>query len=218
MPTATNITAAGIFGPDWRSAKKVDLDKHFRHHHLSRDHAALIRALNALTRHYGSYFQTSRRITLGELADLAADEQSDRINIGYYGPAAREAAARFFGDADPRFQANDPLPTRLSLGDYQPSPDFLQFNEHIALLDDQQRLIALVGPSQDTSSGATARLLAAAPQLLEAARLAHYWLTARSGQSPSPAAVETIRAAVAQAMGDHGWNGVPATEHPAQTD
>jgi hypothetical protein len=194
-------TAVSVFGPNWRQARKTDLDKHLSRHYSRRSLAALTRALNALTRHHGA-FHTTRNITLGELADLAAREAADQIHIINYGPAARAAAVRFFS-ADPRFQTNGcPLPTALTLGAYRPTPDFLNITEHVAVMNEQRELAAVTGPTGDPASAALGRLLAAAPEMLAAAKLAHYWLAQRPGE-PAPAGdLEIIRNAVAQATGD----------------
>lgn len=193
-------TAVSIFGPAWRQAKKTELDKHLNQHYSRRSLAALTRAINALARHHGA-FHVTRHITLGTLADLAAREAADQVHIINYGPAARAAAVRFFS-ADPRFQTNgDPLPAALTLGAYHPTPDFLSITEHVAVMNDQQELAAVTGPTGDPASVALGRLMAAAPQLLAAAKLAHYWLAQRPND-PAPAGdLETIRTAVAQAIG-----------------
>ena len=194
-------TAVSIFGPAWRQAKKTDFDKHLSQHYARRRLAALTRAMNALTRHHGA-FHATRHITLGDLADLAAREAADQTRIINYGPAARAAAVRFFS-ADPRFQPNGcHLPTALALGAYRPTPDFLRITEHVAVMNDQQELAAVTGPTGDQASVALGRLLAAAPELLAAAKLAHYWLAQRPGETAPAGDLETIRAAVAQATGN----------------
>jgi hypothetical protein len=199
-PSQQFPTAVSLFGPKWRQARKIEMDRHLSQHYSRRSLAALTRALNALARHHGS-FQATRHITLGNLADLAAREAADQIHIINYGPAARAAAIRFFSD-DPRFQTNSRhLPTALTLGVYHPTSDFLRITEHVAVMNEQQGLAAVTGPIGDPVSVALGRLVAAAPELLVAAKLAHYWLAQRPGEPVPVGDLETIRAAVAQAIG-----------------
>ncbi len=195
-------TAISIFGPDWRQARKTELDKYLRQHYSRRSLGSLNRALNALVRHHGSFYET-RHITLGQLADLAAKAETGQINIGYYGPTTHAAASRFFSD-DSRFQTNGHhhLPAALALGVYHPTPEFLRITEHVAVMTDEQQLAAVTGPTGDPASVALGRLLAAAPKLLAAAKLAHYWLAQRPGEPAPVGDLEIIRVAVAQATGD----------------
>lgn len=51
----------------------------------------------------------------------------------------------------------------------------------------------------DAEQAANAWLIAAAPQLLRALELAHYWLTERAGERPSGVAMQEIRLALARA-------------------
>jgi hypothetical protein len=131
-----------------------------------------------------------------------------QCHIGYYGPAAQAAAADFFSDGDPRFETNDQeLPTRLTLGHCPLPADFPEKTEYLALMDEQERLAAVV-----TSTQMLGRLLAAAPTLLTAARLAHYWLTERAGETAGAGDIGLIHAAIAQATGDFGWSEQSQTE------
>jgi len=62
---------------------------------------------------------------------------------------------------------------KLEVGYYQPSKGFVSIPEHTAVMDSRTlSLIAVTGPAHDAESEAYARLFAASPQLLMAARFA----------------------------------------------
>lgn len=72
----------------------------------------------------------------------------------------------------------DPRP--LEIGYYVPTRAFLAIPEHVAVMEANGALVALTGPSGDAASDAEvaearryARLIVAAPELLESLRRAH---------------------------------------------
>ncbi len=94
-------------------------------------------------------------------------------------------------------------PGSLAVGYYTPTPDFRAVVEHVAVMRaGDGGLIAVCGPLDSPMSELDARLFAAAPDMLDALRLALDYCESGAVEDSIPGTLsETIRAAIAAATG-----------------